>query len=224
MLMLMHLHLVIFLTILLVPCWSSSSPAWVLPHLSHSPNPPQKVSPIPAFEITDFQAGGIILSHRSYINFQVLPHPNASLVFCSTLGTTLSASISSITPTWCNREADAPPTSEDVWFELVVYSDAPPAPHYNTTSNTTSTKTTSSLSARMTGGPDDGDKKKGAMARLRVVRQINNGTRDEAVHYILPQDAPFIGAGDFFHQVYDGPENFTVEAWRYEMQSLGAVE
>ncbi|KAK4167054.1 hypothetical protein QBC43DRAFT_312034 [Cladorrhinum sp. PSN259] len=186
------------------------------------------ISPIPPFQITNFQAGGIILSHRSYINFHVLPHPNTSLVFCSTLGTTLSASISAITPTWCNKKSDAPPTPEDVWFELVLYSDAPPAPHYNTTtSNMTSARSTTNfmLTAGAEdedgGGGGDDDEKRGAMAKLRVVRQINNGTRDEAVHYIFPEDAPFIGTGDFFHQVYEGPENFTVDAWRYEMKNVG---
>ncbi|KAK4229146.1 hypothetical protein QBC38DRAFT_473290 [Podospora fimiseda] len=211
--------LLIFLAF--IPCWSSATPPWVrLPHLSPSPNPPPKISPIPDFVITGFQAGGIIMSHRSYINFNVLTRPNAALVYCSTFGTTLTASISSITPTWCNRQPDSPPTSEDVWFDLVLYSDAPPPPHYNSTDNITSTATTSSLSPMLTAGPDGGDDRKGALAKLRVVRQINNGTRDQAVHYILPQDAPFIGDGDFFHQVYVGPENFTVKAWRYEMQGL----
>lgn len=67
------------------------------------------------------------------------------------------------------------------------------------------------------GGEDSG---KGARAKLRIVRQISNTTHDEAVHYFLPENLPFVGDGDFSHQVYQGPQEFSIDAWEFDSLRL----
>ena len=61
-------------------------------------------------------------------------------------------------------------------------------------------------------------------AELRIVRHLHtgNGTsvRDEAIHYIDGKETPWVGEGLLAHQVYAGPEEFWVRAWRFE--SVGA--
>lgn len=57
-------------------------------------------------------------------------------------------------------------------------------------------------------------------AELRIVRHLHagNGTTvwDEAIHYIDGKETPWVGEGLLAHQVYAGPEEFWVRAWRFE--------
>jgi len=94
-------------------------------------------------------------------------------------------------------------------------------------SQSASKKTCASKTTRrlMTGAgidPQEGDEEsgKGARAKLRIVRQISNTTHDEAVHYFLPENLPFVGDGDLSHQVYQGPREFSIDAWEFDSLRL----
>lgn len=53
-------------------------------------------------------------------------------------------------------------------------------------------------------------------AYLKVVRQVDAHTRDEAVVHFAERYLEVVGEGMFAHQVYVGSENFTMTAFRFE--------
>jgi hypothetical protein len=52
-------------------------------------------------------------------------------------------------------------------------------------------------------------------AYLKVVRQVDADTRDEAFEHIGAWRLPVEGEGMYAHQVYSGPANFSLAAIRF---------
>ncbi|KAK4200180.1 hypothetical protein QBC40DRAFT_201016 [Triangularia verruculosa] len=153
------------------------------------PTTPVHIDPIPDLIVENFQAGGVILSHRFYVNFNVTfpPNPpmeNTSLnVYCHYVGTTMSETIGEVPPLWCNRNWDSAPTPNDIFFSLDF--DVEQEYYPNKTVKTP------------------------LNAQVQFYRIISNETRMMGMHKLHREDMPMIGE-QFPRQVYQGPTNFTV--------------
>ena len=96
--------------------------------------------------------------------------------------------------------ADAFPASDHVWFAWTMGADVDPA------------------ADPTADGVFGMDRREGAY--LKVVRQVDGHTRDEAVRHVRPQFLPVVsGAGDdgegmLAHQVFAGPANFSLVTLR----------
>ncbi|KAK5658857.1 hypothetical protein OQA88_1671 [Cercophora sp. LCS_1] len=52
---------------------------------------------------------------------------------------------------------------------------------------------------------------------LVIRREVDSDRVIEEAQYVVPADeTPFLGVGRFKRQVYDGPQNFSIPAFRYE--------
>ncbi|KAK4180792.1 hypothetical protein QBC36DRAFT_319430 [Triangularia setosa] len=157
------------------------------------PTQPVHIDPIPDLVITNFQAGAVILSHRFYVNFNITFPPNNPLetapltVYCHLVGTTLSETIASVDPLWCNRNYNSTPTPQDVFWSLDFNVDQEYYPN-----NTVKTPLN---------------------AEVLFYRIINNETRMTGKHVLHREDMPMVGE-TFPRQVYQGPKNFTVPGTR----------
>ncbi len=150
------------------------------------------------------------------ISFHITPYPGATPAHCFALGTTVSHALTSVPQTWCYPDTkdattsprdppDAFTTSDHVWFTWKMGADVDPAA--DPTSD----------------GVFGEDRREGAY--LKVVRQVNGHTRDEAVRYVRPEFLPVVfgdgdGNGDgeggmLAHQVFAGPANFSVVTLRF---------
>ncbi|KAK0728956.1 hypothetical protein B0T21DRAFT_349896 [Apiosordaria backusii] len=157
------------------------------------PTTPVHIDPIPDLVIENFQAGGVILSHRFYVNFNVTFPPNPTVetqnltVYCHIVGTTISESIAEVPPLWCNRNYDSAPTPYDVFWSL----------DFNVEQEYWPNKTV----------------KTPLNAEVLFYRIINNETRMMGVHKLKREDMPMVGE-QYPRQLYQGPKNFTVKGTR----------
>ncbi|KAK3329789.1 hypothetical protein B0H66DRAFT_597354 [Apodospora peruviana] len=147
--------------------------AIALPLYDRFPGTQRNVTAVTSFNVTDFRASALILSHRDFYAFDVSCCPNESPVHCEALGTTVNERLSSIPQTWC-------------------------------TNNSTG------VSFKWTTRPQQGG------SELLIVNHVENGVTDEAVYFVPQNDTPILGQNEFQHQVYTGPKDFTVEAYRFE--------
>ncbi|AEO66179.1 uncharacterized protein THITE_2128280 [Thermothielavioides terrestris NRRL 8126] len=183
----------------------SSAAALPVIQLAEVPTPntfPEVVGPIPAFEVTEFKAQALVLSDRNYINFYVTPYRGAEPAHCFSLGTTLSHSLNSVPQTWCSHAAnDSSDTSDRVWFSWTMGDDVDPT----------------AAGAGGTTGTDPVDSvNETTGAYLKIVRQGGGQTRDEAIHHFDARYLVYEGEGDMVHQVFTGPQNFTMRALRVD--------
>ncbi|KAK0660513.1 hypothetical protein QBC41DRAFT_360087 [Cercophora samala] len=157
------------------------------------PTQPIHFDPIPDIQISNFQAGAVILSHRFYVNFNITFPPNTPTetvpltTYCHIVGTTMSETIGEVSPMWCNRNYDSAPTPQDVFWSL----------DFNVEQETWPNGTT----------------KTPLNAEVLFYRMISNETRMEGKAKLKREDMPMVGES-FPRQVYQGPKNFTVEGRR----------
>ncbi|KAK0731064.1 hypothetical protein B0H67DRAFT_639493 [Lasiosphaeris hirsuta] len=76
----------------------------------------QNVTVIPSFNVSDFTASAIVLSHRDFYRFDVIFCKDHPPVHCEALGTTLSEELGSIPQTRCGD-------SSEVSFKWTRYQD-----------------------------------------------------------------------------------------------------
>ncbi|KAK4150272.1 hypothetical protein C8A00DRAFT_18170 [Chaetomidium leptoderma] len=184
------------------------------------PNPiPAIIDSIPNFKVTNFEAKAVMLSDKNYITFHLTPYPGADPAHCFALGTTISHSLTSFPQTWCYHH------------------------HHDSHNDTNTTNSTNSADQEeehnsfttpdhiwfsWTMGGDDngggvfdlenkaGGSGSGGGASLKVVRQVDGHTRDEAVRHIPASLIGIVGEGTLAREMYTGPENFTLTAFRFE--------
>ncbi|KAK0656726.1 hypothetical protein B0T16DRAFT_452262 [Cercophora newfieldiana] len=149
-------------------------PTSALPLNSH---PNIKATAIPAYNITSFSAGAVILSHRVYYRFNVSHTPNQPPVECSALGTTLDEDLSSIPQTICGD-----PSTSKVSFKWTRHEDG-----------------SADLFVRHE-VEGDGD---------------SDGVTEEAIHAVKKNETVVVGSGQLAHRVYQGPEEFSIPAFRF---------
>ncbi|KAK0734373.1 hypothetical protein B0T26DRAFT_630956 [Lasiosphaeria miniovina] len=114
------------------------------------------------------------------------------------------------------------------YYKFYVAYDSSEAPVHCWAVGTTLGEDLSSLPQTMcgdAGNDDDGYdtgvsfqwvRKRDGSSALVVARQISDSVLDEAVYIVPRNDTPVLGQGKFRHQVYAGPENFTVKALRFQ--------
>ncbi|KAK3362268.1 hypothetical protein B0T25DRAFT_1819 [Lasiosphaeria hispida] len=66
----------------------------------------QNATLIPSFNVTDFTASALVLSHRDFYHFDVTFCEDHAPVHCEALGTTLSEELSSIPQTRCGDNSE----------------------------------------------------------------------------------------------------------------------
>ncbi|KAK3393502.1 hypothetical protein B0H63DRAFT_458370 [Podospora didyma] len=146
----------------------------------------RRVSAVPAFNVTNFAAAAVILSHRNYYSFNVTFSCTEEPVHCFHLGTTLSESLSDVPQTFCGNK------STGVSFRWT---------------------------RRDTVGDDDNEEdEKNIRAHLVIVRQVDETVIDQAAYAVPINDTRIYGSGQFSHEVYDGPEDFMMKAYRFTMK------
>jgi hypothetical protein len=128
-------------------------------------------------------------------------YPELPYIECFALGTTLSESLSSTPLTKCGRSpidssADPEGNPKDP--------SAPPDPDvaFQWTRHNQATS-------------DDGSD--GSVASLLITRTIDNNVVDQAEYFVPSNHTQNVGEGRFQHEVYEGPEDFSVPAFRYEV-------
>ncbi|KAK4144915.1 uncharacterized protein C8A04DRAFT_36270 [Dichotomopilus funicola] len=157
------------------------------------------------FTVTGFEAQAVIASDRTYIKFHVVPFEGATSAHCFALGTTATHSLTSFPQTWCHHGGDEEaddsattsvqdPTHDHLWFSFTLGTDFDPI-------NPTTTDGIWSMSS-------------GSGAYLKVTRQVDAHTRDEAFVHIQDTSLTVLGEGLWAHEVYTGPVNFTMPAFR----------
>ncbi|KAK0624724.1 hypothetical protein B0T17DRAFT_507774 [Bombardia bombarda] len=149
---------------------STAMSIYALPAPAPYPRTEHKVTVLPPWNVTNFMASAVTLSHRDYFDFLVSFPPEAAQFHCDKYGTTLSEKLSDVEQTYCGN------SSTHVSFKWNVQPDG--------------------------------------CAILSIVRQVDDGSIDEGVYVVPRNDIPLKGDGEFQHQVYTGPENFTVSAFR----------
>ncbi|KAK3902342.1 hypothetical protein C8A05DRAFT_44220 [Staphylotrichum tortipilum] len=175
------------------------------------PNPiPVVIQGIPNFSVSKFEAQGVVLSDRNYISFHLTPYPGATPTHCFAIGTTAAHMLTTIPQTWCTPinttdpsssstpstpTASSDPTSNSrVWFSWTMGEDVDP---------TAPTASGIFGMAQTTG------------AYIKVVRQVDERTRDEAVRHVPAWYLGRQGEGMLEHQVFSGPSNFSLLALRF---------
>ncbi|KAK3396301.1 hypothetical protein B0T20DRAFT_267701 [Sordaria brevicollis] len=158
---------------------------------------------VPAFNVTNFEASAMVLSNRNFYKFDVTFYHEAHPVHCEALGTTINHKLTSIPQTWCPSELGGPPGSSSGGGK---YGNDTTGNPNNGTSNPSST-TGLGVSFKWTEQPD-------GSAALLIVRRINDKAADTAVYKVTADCIPMMGDDIFRHQVYEGPENFSVPAYR----------
>ncbi|KAK1749318.1 hypothetical protein QBC47DRAFT_396008 [Echria macrotheca] len=187
------------LTLATLALSSLALPAPVVP----APSGVRKVSTIPAFNVTGFTASAVVLSHRVYYRFNVTFCPELPHIECFALGTTLSESLSSTPLTKCGRSpidssADPEGNTKDP--------SAPPDPDV-------AFQWTRHDQTAASGG-DGGES---SVASLLIVRTLDDGVIDQAQYLVPSNHTENVGEGRFRHEVYGGPEDFSIPAFRYEV-------
>ncbi|KAK0754242.1 hypothetical protein B0T18DRAFT_454049 [Schizothecium vesticola] len=149
------------------------------------------VGPVPAFKVTGFSAVALPLSLRVGYNFNLTISPLLTNLTCFYLGTTPDRDLSSTPWTPCLSPTD-PDANTGVSFRWTR--------HYE-----------------------------GALAgQLALVRQVDpaayypDDVVDEAVHDVPADETRRVDPdGQFRRTVYEGPEDFEVQAWRFERDLVG---
>ncbi|KAK4216987.1 hypothetical protein QBC37DRAFT_278240 [Rhypophila decipiens] len=170
---------------------------------------------VPSFQVTNFTATAIILSHRVYYGFNLIVEPGTPLLYCQILGTTGSESLDTIRETYCSNttlfgdDDVSEPLRKRAFYPdpdalnsptgLVSFQWKYPGPGADTLEEDTISDTP---------------------AKLIIIRQLAGGKNgenitDEGVYVVPGSDIPVLGTGMFRHQVYTGPRNFTVDAFRF---------
>ncbi|KAK3501132.1 hypothetical protein B0T13DRAFT_511158 [Neurospora crassa] len=150
---------------------------------------------VPAFNVTNFEASAMVLSNRNFYKFNVTFYNEAVPVRCEAMGTTINHQLTSIPQTWC------PTDPGDVGSG---YGGNGTGTNCQQSNNTT---TGPGVSFKWTEQPD-------GSAALLIVRRINDRVADTAVYKVTPDCIPMMGDDIFRHQVYEGPKNFSVPAYR----------
>ncbi|KAK4190580.1 hypothetical protein QBC35DRAFT_75253 [Podospora australis] len=142
------------------------------------------ITAIPNFNVTQFRAAAVIDSNRAFINFNVVYDKHLPAIYCSHFGDNFADGLTNVEKVICGRSENSPPTDHDIWFSLT------------------------SLPSKAQPDAEPGS------FGLRIVRQIDELTFDQAMHTIKEADVPWVGPDDMRHQVYEGPQNFTAPAAR----------
>lgn len=154
---------------------------------------------VPAFNVTNFEASAMVLSNRNFYKFDVTFYHEATPVHCEALGTTINHKLTSIPQTWC--PSDLGPGGGGKYGNDTNQNNG----NSNSTNNDSSTGL--GVSFKWTEQPD-------GSAALLIVRRINDKAADTAVYKVTADCIPMMGEDIFRHQVYEGPENFSVPAYR----------
>lgn len=113
------------------------------------------------------------------------------------MGTTINHQLTSIPQTWCPGPGGSGYGGNGTGNN-----------NNQSNSNSNSSATTGpGVSFKWTEQPD-------GSAALLIVRRINDKAADTAVYKVTPDCIPMMGDDIFRHQVYEGPENFSVPAYR----------
>ncbi|KAK3335772.1 hypothetical protein B0T19DRAFT_18086 [Cercophora scortea] len=80
---------------------AAMSSAAALPHPLPLSTPTDVVKSVPAFNVSNFAAAALVLSHRDYFRFDVEFCSEHDTVHCEVLGTTLTETLASIPQTFC---------------------------------------------------------------------------------------------------------------------------
>jgi hypothetical protein len=142
------------------------------------------------------------------MTFHVIPYPKAAPAHCFALGMTATHSLTSYPQTWCHHGHDdegddsitSTPGQDDghdhVWFSWTLGADV-------------------DVTAPTADGIFGMNRETGAY--LKIVRQVDAKTRDEAMVHIPEQCFEVVGEGQFAHQMYTCQKvNFTIMAVRFE--------
>ena len=131
----------------------------------------------------------------SSYKFDVTFYHEAVPIHCEALGTTINHQLTSIPQTFC-------PTGPSP-------GDGSGSGYGNDTNNNQQNNNTTGpgVSFKWTEQPD-------GSGALLIVRRINDKVTDTAVYKVTPDCMPMMGDDIFRHQVYEGPENFSVPAYR----------
>ncbi|KAM7217391.1 hypothetical protein V8F06_007238 [Rhypophila decipiens] len=194
---------------------AASSTASPMHERGDPPHFKKRLREVPSFQVTNFTATAIILSHRVYYGFNLIVEPGTSLLYCQILGTTGSESLDTIRETYCSNttlfgdDASEPlrkrafypdPDALNSPTGLVSFQWKYPGPGADTLE-------------------EDAERDSDTPAKLIIIRQLpgKNGENitDEGVYVVPGSDIPVLGTGMFRHQVYTGPANFTVDAFRF---------
>ena len=126
----------------------------------------------------------------------------ATPVHCEAMGTTINHQLTSIPQTWCPGSGPG----ESGYGNNSSSQSTGGNGNGNGNGNSSAT-TGPGVSFKWTEQPD-------GSAALLIVRRINDKAADTAVYKVTPDCMPMMGNDIFRHQVYEGPENFSVPAYR----------
>ncbi|KAH7626682.1 hypothetical protein B0T09DRAFT_46887 [Sordaria sp. MPI-SDFR-AT-0083] len=186
----MHIQLLYLLLLCAASVTTHASPTLVVLDDGHDLNQ------VPPFNVTNFEASAMVLSNRNFYKFDVTFYHEAVPIHCEALGTTINHQLTSIPQTFC-------PTGPSP-------GDGSGSGYGNDTNNNqqnNNNTTGPGVSFKWTEQPD-------GSGALLIVRRINDKVTDTAVYKVTPDCMPMMGDDIFRHQVYEGPENFSVPAYR----------
>jgi len=145
------------------------------------------VGPVPAFNVTGFVASAFALSLRVGYTFNVTISPELTDIYCFYLGTTYDRDLSSTPETRCSYPEEGNSNNTGVTFRWAQQNDGVLA------------------------------------AKLTIKRQVNplaedpDELVDEAVYNVpVSETLRYNPEGRFARTAYNGTENFSVEAWRFQ--------
>ncbi|KAK3955951.1 hypothetical protein QBC32DRAFT_321188 [Pseudoneurospora amorphoporcata] len=194
----MHIQLLYLLLLCAASVTTHASPTPVVLDDGHDLNQ------VPAFNVTNFEASAMVLSNRNFYKFDVTFYHDATPVHCEALGTTINHQLTSIPQTFCPTGPSSGGSGSGYGNSTNNQSNRNSNSNQNNNNNNTTGR---GVSFKWTEQPD-------GSGALLIVRRINDKVTDTAVYKVTPDCIPMMGDDIFRHQVYEGPENFSVPAYR----------